>query len=213
VPFDIYRFTRTVPHVRHSRAAPNVLVTGVFIAFFGMLQSVMAEFRVPAPPVSDDQYQRILALHPDRKKPVYVTLKIHRMSGGITGVDVIESSGLTDVDRKVAAWAWNNYAYSKSPESTTIEKVRVDSPVLRDPPMNLTTRTYLRLKNASKLQNRTLAVLLEITVSNGRITKVTTKRSSGYDFLDRDCEKYVLKQWRFRNGVNGRFNLPLQIFL
>jgi hypothetical protein len=177
-----------------------------------MLQSVTGGVRTSVPPLSDDQYQRILAPYTDHKKPVNVTLKIHRTSSGITGVDVIESCGLTDVDRKVAAWAWNNYSYRKAPEGTSIEKVRVDSPVLRDPPMTLTTRTDLRLKNASKRQDKRYSVLLGITVSSGKIVNVTTKRSSGYDFLDRDCEKYVLKQWPFRNGVNGRFNLPIQIF-
>jgi hypothetical protein len=159
------------------------------------------------PQLSTDQYQRIAALHPDPNKPAFVSLKLHIMKGDVTKVDPVSSCGVPDVDQFVLKWVWNTYHYDRKYSGERSIKVRVNSPIIRNPQPRLSWRAWQEVYKADPLkEGKRFISKFNIVIRQGKIVAVQLVTSSGLPQVDQEFREAILNKWVAAPGATA--NMP-----
>jgi hypothetical protein len=187
------------------------LFTAVLLSIAPVLKSATPFKKEVFPQLSSEQYQRIRTLQPDLTKPVYVVLGVVVVRGDVTQVNVVGSCGVSDVDRTVANWVWKTYHYGQNFSGMTSEKVQVNSPIVRHPPLRLSWRGWQMVRRADPLDQKGFEVRFMIAVQHGKIVSVQVLNGSGLPEVDQECCEFVRKNWTFTEGTSQNMTISLTI--
>jgi hypothetical protein len=159
------------------------------------------------PQFSSDQYQRIAALYPDLNKPAFVSLKLQIAKGDVIKVALEASCGVPDVDRFVLKWVWNTYHYDKAFSGERSIKVRVYSPIIRNPQPRLFWRAWQEVYRADPLkEGKRFISKFNIVIRQGRIVDVQLITSSGLPQVDQEFRDQIRTKWAAAPGAT--VNIP-----
>jgi hypothetical protein len=179
------------------------LLTLTFFIGARELEAQVVHKKEAYPQLSSEQYQRIESLHPDATKPVYVVLRAHVMRGDVVKVDPISSCGVSEVDQFALKWVWNTYHYNRNFSGEKTVKVRVNSPILRDPQARLSWRAWQEVYRADPFKRGTRFISrFSIVIRQGKIVDVQLVTSSGLPLVDQEFRNYIRTRWVPSDAAN-----------
>jgi hypothetical protein len=175
-----------------------VALSLVFTLFVGLegLQAQIVHKKEAFPQLSSDQYQRIAALHPNPNRPVMVSLKLQIAKGDVHKVELVGSCGVPDVDQFVLKWVWNTYRYDRSYSGERSIKVRVNSPIIRNPQPQLSWRAWQEVYKADpSKEGKRFVSKFNVVIRQGKIVDVQLVTSSGLPQVDQEFRDQIRSKW------------------
>ena len=189
-----------------------VALSFVLTFFVGMegLEAQIVHKKEAFPQLSSDQYQRIASLHPDPNKPAFVSLKLQVARGDVIKVDLVASCGVPDVDQFVLKWVWNTYHYERNYSGERSIKIRVNSPIIRNPQPRLSWRAWQEVYKADPLkEGKRFISKFNIVIRQGKIVDVQLVTSSGLPQVDQEFRDQIRNKWVAAPGVTA--NIPVSM--
>jgi hypothetical protein len=189
-----------------------IALSFVLIFFVGVegMEAQIVHKKEAFPQLSSDQYQRIASLHSDPNKPAFVSLKLQVARGDVIKVDLVASCGVPDVDQFVLKWVWNTYHYERDYSGERSIKVRVNSPIIRNPQPRLSWRAWQEVYTADPLkEGKRFISKFNIVIRQGKIVDVQLVTSSGLPQVDQEFRDQIRNKWVAAPGVTA--NIPVSM--
>jgi hypothetical protein len=145
-----------------------------------------------------------------RTSPAFVSLKLQVARGDVIKVGLVASCGVPDVDQFVLKWVWNTYHYDKGFSGDRSIKVRVNSPIIRNPQPHLSWRAWQEVYKADPLKEGKIFISkFNVVIRQGKIVDVQLVTSSGLPQVDQECRDQIRNKWVAAPGATA--NMPISM--